>query len=183
MLHDRLVALSLAVTLAATHCPSPTVRASAVPVAPLPAEGSAPSAASADGLLTLRHFGGAAPFTYYSGIDDSTRLVVRDAASWRARWDAINRAMKPPPPLPQVDFAREMVVVAALGRRASGGWSIVIDSAAWRGRVVDVFVRQLAPGRGCFTSAAISAPVDVALLPRRDAPVRFTERLVREDCD
>ena len=180
MLHLRLVALPLAVTVAATRCPSPAARSSSV-TTPLPA--ASERAPAPVGPLTLRRFGGGAPFAYYSGIDDSTRLVVRDAATWRARWAAINREMRPAPPLPTVDFAREMIVVAALGQRVSGGWSIVIDSAAWRGDTIDVFVRRLAPGHGCFTTAAISSPVDVVRLPRRDAPVRFSERLVREDCD
>lgn len=180
MLHHRLVALPLAVAIAATRCPSSTVRASAVPASPL--RGGARSTPR-DERLALHRFGGATPFAYYSGLDDSARFVVRDAASWRARWDAINREMQPAPPVPAVDFSREMVVVAALGRRPSGGWSIVVDSAVWRGDAVEVFVRQLAPGRGCFTTAAISSPVDVVRVPRRDAPVRFREQVVREDCD
>lgn len=183
MMRHWLAALPLAAGLGATRCPSSTVRASAVPASPLPAAAPAAPAVRGDERLALHRFGGSTPFAYYSGLDDSARMVVRDAASWRAKWHEINREMRPVPPLPSVDFSREMVVVAALGRRPSGGWSIVVDSALWRSDATEVFVRQLAPGRGCFTSAAISSPVDVVRLPRTDAPVRFRERLVREDCD
>ena len=187
MLHLRIAAAPLAATMAAmvaTRCPSTIVRSSAVPSGTTPSATSAAAPAAVAGArLALRRFGGAAPFTYYSGVDDSSFVVVRDAATWRAQWRAINREMQPLPPAPAVDFAREMIVVAALGHRASGGWGIAVDSAVWRGGAIDVFVRQLAPGRGCFTTAAISSPVDVVRLPRRDAPVRFDERVVREDCD
>lgn len=184
MPYVRLVALPLAVALAATRCPSPTVRASEVATSPPSSPSSRPERAPHDeGRLALGRFGGTPPFAYYSGIADSLRLVVRDAESWRAQWDALNREMRPQPPLPTVDFAREMVVIAALGARGSGGWSIVVDSAVWRGGTTAIYLRRLAPGRGCFTTAAVSSPVDVVRVPRSDAPVRFVERLVREDCD
>lgn len=160
-----LPALTIALA-SASQCPAPTA-----------------AAAQTRERLPIARFGaGGAPLTWYSGLRDSARLVVRDAPAWRATWDAIQREMSPPPPAPAVDFAREMVVVAALGTRPSGGWEIVVDSALASAAEVEVYIRRLAPGRGCFTTAAISTPVDVVRLPRRDVPVRFTERLVREDC-
>lgn len=153
-------------------------------LAVLSTPGQCPAAPGGIERLPLDRFGnGAAPFTFYSAMNDSARVVVRDGASWRAMWTAIHRNMSPAPALPAVDFAAEMVVVAALGRRPTGGWEIVVDSALASAEHVEVYVRRLAPGRGCLTTAAISTPVDVVRIPRRTLPVRFSERLVREDCE
>ncbi len=139
--------------------------------------------ATFDDRLPLARFGAAAPFAYYSGIDDSLRVVVRDSAEWQRLWVALHRPMRPVPALPQVDFGREMVLVVALGQRNSGGWGIVVDSARTSGRDVEAFVRRFAPGRHCGTTSAVTAPVDLVRLPRRAERVRFAERLVVEDCE
>src|SRR3954467_15172842 len=54
-------------------------------------------------------------FTFNSGLDKPAQLVVRDATTWQAIWTQINLHYSPLPPLPAVDFSREMIVVVALG--------------------------------------------------------------------
>ncbi len=56
------------------------------------------------------------------------------------------------------------------------------STAPGGGGGVAVYVRTLAPGHGCFTAAAVSSPVDLVRVARRDVAVRFREREVREDC-
>ena len=122
------------------------------------------------------------PLTHYSGLTTAQRLVVRDEAAWRDAWAAIWRDATPAPPLPSIDFAREMVVVAALGERNSGGYGILIDSAAASGGGLRVFVRTTSPGPRCFVTGALTQPVDAARLPRVDGPVEFVERAEVTDC-
>ena len=124
---------------------------------------------------------GSDPFTYYSGLTESTRLVIRDASAWAEMWARLSTA-RPVPPLPTVDFNREMVVVAALGARPSGGHSIVVESASREGGSVYVTVRSEVPGSGCLLSQALTSPVDVARMPRTDDPVQFRERNVTRAC-
>jgi hypothetical protein len=113
---------------------------------------------------------------YNSGLDSPARLVVRDAETWRSLWAQIYRNHGVAPPIPTIDFSREMLVVAALGSRASGGYSIMIDGASAQGSDVVVTVRSISPGPKCGVTAALTQPVDVARMPRRDGPVRFVER-------
>jgi hypothetical protein len=79
------------------------------------------------------------------------------------------------PELPQVDFSREVVVVAALGQRPTGGFNILIESAAATRDGVTVSIRATAPGPGCGVTLALTQPVDIARMPRRGA-VQFHER-------
>jgi hypothetical protein len=121
-------------------------------------------------------------FTTYSGIADSTRLVIRDEVRWRDYWRRIHTPFIPPPPVPEIDFAREMIVVAALGSRPSAGYDIVIQSAERDSTGIQVVLRRSNPGRGCMVGAAVTQPVDLARLGASDLPVRFAERITTASC-
>jgi len=138
---------------------------------------------SADSLLVLERFaesrGG---YAGYSGIASERRLLVRDAEAWASLWAEIHRNLSPTPPLPAVDFEREMVVAAALGTRPSGGYGITIDSARHRGDVLEIHVRQWRPGGDCAVTAALTAPVDLVRLPAVSAKAAFREESQVLDC-
>lgn len=121
-------------------------------------------------------------FTYSSGLEAPARRVIRDAESWREVWTAIWRRHSPELPLPAVDFASEMVIVAALGQRATGGYSIFIDSAEQTATGITVTIRSSSPGARCGVTGALSQPVDIARLPRTDGAVQFRERQETVDC-
>lgn len=142
------------------------------------AEGSATDAIT---LTRLR----AEPYslTYSSGLRAPELLVVRDANAWRQTWTRIWDSTNPTPALPDVDFAREIVIVAALGERSSGGYSILIDSATVSGAEVLVWVRAVSPGANCGTTAALTQPVDAARLTRTERPIRFRQDAQVRSCD
>lgn len=123
-----------------------------------------------------------ASFTYSSGLKEPRRIVVRDQAAWRDIWTSIWRGHSPEPPLPEIDFGREMVVVAALGERPTGGYSIFIDSASEGPAGVTIRIRSVSPGAGCVTTQALTQPVDIARLPRRDGALAFVERVETQEC-
>ncbi|HEU4560883.1 MAG TPA: protease complex subunit PrcB family protein [Longimicrobium sp.] len=116
------------------------------------------------------------PLTFNSGIAVSARQVVTDANTWGQVWGAIWQNHSPQPALPQIDFASERLVLAALGTRSSGGYSIVVDSAYQHADHVEVVVHTTSPGTTCGTTAAITQPVDVARIPAGSLPVRYRER-------
>jgi hypothetical protein len=111
----------------------------------------------------------------YSGIGQPERLVVRDNATWHTVWASIWLGTTPMPATPNVDFAKEMVIVAALGSRSTGGYSIVVDSAMATSAGLVVWIGTSSPGARCVTTQAFTAPVDVARIQRIDEPVRFVD--------
>jgi hypothetical protein len=121
-------------------------------------------------------------FSFSSGITDSTRVVVRDARAWEAAWRAVWSNHTPVPALPAIDFEREMVVVAALGSRRSGGYGILVDGATRTADGAEVSILKQVPGAGCGNTAAITTPVDIARLPRVQGAVRFRERTEVREC-
>lgn len=125
---------------------------------------------------------GPTAYSTYSGLTDSVRAVVRDSAEWSAMWRGITRPFYPPPPLPQVDFERDMVVVTALGARPTGGYDIVIEGARQDTSSIEIALWTSSPAPGCPVSAAMTHPVDVATIPASPRAVRFRERSIIVPC-
>jgi len=121
-------------------------------------------------------------FTSYSGLADSTLLVVRDSSAWRELWQRVNRPFVPAPPTPLVDFAQEMIVVAALGMRPTAGHDIMIEGAEQDSTGIEIVVRRSEPAPGCPVAAARTQPVDLARMRADRRAVRFRERQVVVPC-
>jgi hypothetical protein len=146
-----------------------------------PAAGEPVQNAAAEPLPVTRLKTEPYTFTYSSGFERSARLVIRDSAAWRMAWDTVH-IRSSPMPLPAVDFSKEMIVVAALGLRNAGGYSIYVDSASESASGIEVVIRSVSPGKTCGVTAALTQPVDIARLPRREGAVRFAERSEVSEC-
>jgi hypothetical protein len=131
-------------------------------------------------LTRLRE--GPVAFSTYTGVRDSLRTVVRDSVLWRELWARINQPFLPTPPLPTIDFRREMIVVAALGARPTAGYDVVIEGVAQDSTGIEVALRRQSPAPGCPVAAAMTQPLDLARIPASDHPVRFRERTVVVPC-
>jgi hypothetical protein len=102
------------------------------------------------------------------------RIIVRDGIQWPEIWRTVtNASPSVGPARPDVDFTRDMVLIAAAGDRP-GGDEIRFDSVAprWGGLHVVVTTQQ-----GCRGSIGMGAPIDVIRVPRIDGPVQFIERV------
>ena len=114
-------------------------------------------------------------FSFYSGLGQPERLVIRDDATWHSVWASIWSGTTPTPTTPNVDFTKEMVILAALGSRSTGGYGIVVDSAMMTSTGLGVWIGTSSPGRQCITTQAFTSPVDIARIQRIDAPVDFID--------
>lgn len=122
-------------------------------------------------------------FSSYSGLDNSLQTVVRDPSTWTDLWQRIQRPFFPRPAVPAVNFAHDMVIVAALGQRASAGYDIMIEGAEQTSDGLIVDLRVTSPGSGCPVEAVMTQPVDIGRVPFSDGPVRFREHQVVVACD
>jgi hypothetical protein len=131
-------------------------------------------------LVRLRDEGYA--LTFYSGLSKPERIVVSDDSTWQETWARIWAGRTPLPPLPEADFEKEMLVVAALGGRPTGGYGIVADSAFEDGDGLLIQVRTISPGTMCITTQAFTQPVDVARIPRVTGEISFRDRPEINEC-
>jgi PrcB C-terminal len=84
-------------------------------------------------------------------------------------------------PWADVDFTREIVVVAAMGQRPSSGYCIFIDKVYERDDRLEVVVRSV-ENRKCGGWTVLTSPVDIVRLPKTDRVVFFREIEVESDC-
>jgi hypothetical protein len=120
------------------------------------------------------------------GLRDSVRMVVRNAVELDNLWRRATAGQAAPPPLPAVDWSRDMVVAVAAGRMSPGD-RIQVDSVGIRrepgtdGRMREVMAVLVTTTVGCggFTTAAF--PVNVVRVRRYDGPVVFVERRGRAE--
>lgn len=85
---------------------------------------------------------------YYSGMATRQRLVIRDGAAWADVWKQITSPFQPVPPVPEVDFAKNVLILAAMGTRSSGGYSIAVDEVHIVAGGARVSVTEVSPARG-----------------------------------
>ena len=119
---------------------------------------------------------------HYSGLRDSLRQVITDSDVLARIWAQAHEGRSEVPPVPTIDFAREMVLVAAHGTRNSGGYTITIDSVVVTGESMYVYVRKTSPGPTCGTTGALTEPASIVAVPRSTATVVFHETSQRSDC-
>lgn len=119
-----------------------------------------------------------------AGIWDQLRLVVRDRDTWFDVWKRLHSldprlGRSSVPLLPEIDFSREIVVVAAMGSRPTSGYFISIDRAYERDNLVEVVVRSV-ENRGSGL-AIPTAPLVIVRLPKPERSVKFREIEVAPD--
>jgi hypothetical protein len=119
----------------------------------------------------------------YSGISDRRRLVIRDMAAWTQLWNEATQQRAPRPPVPQVDFTRDVLIVASMGSRPTGGYGIEIPNVYESGGQRYVVVREISPAANCILPQAVSAPVVAVRVSRHAGATTFVEETRTRSCD
>jgi len=134
-----------------------------------------PDSATSDGGAGLERFSPStrASFRFNSGLQQARYEAIQDPGSWERLWNGITARAGPAPLFPRVDFEREMILLAAMGQRATGGHSIEIASAVPQGSELVVTVIRTAPGRRCGTTQAVSQPADLVKVPATSRPIQW----------
>jgi PrcB C-terminal len=122
------------------------------------------------------------PVTTYSGITKPLRVVIRDQDGWREFWKELFSRQQPVPPLPDIDFSREMLIVVAMGERNTGGFTIMVDAVYEKEKKLQVFVKSTGPGKNCMVTQALTQPVDIVRVLKSDHEVVFRETSVSINC-
>ena len=167
------VLISLPFWFAAQGTPPPVIcRGKSLPITSIPGPEKMTVAS-----IPLR-FGGTrlVPHPYANNFpsDEALRLVIKNRDEFSNYWKQLFSQLplsERVPPVPEIDFSREMVVVAALGRRPGG---IFIDGVCEADGQVEVFVSSINVICGAQPDIG-RAPADAIRLPKSDLPVVFRE--------
>jgi len=137
-------------------------------------EDAAPPVAEAettagDEVGILRAF----PPSASGGIEAAAQEVLRDAPSWAAAWKRANAHMAPVPSAPEVDFAKEMVALAALGQKPSAGFGVEIVGVRRAEGKVRILYAVSEPPPGGMSATVLTNPWHAVVLARTDDPVEW----------
>ncbi len=106
-------------------------------------------------------------FRYEDPLFQGAQLVIRDMNSWHSFWKLHTQTIDPPPPVPKLNFSKEMAIAVVLGNQGSGGGpSIEITSIdPWPGDVPASSTRAIAKGKGMKVTVRESrAPGPLAIV-------------------
>jgi hypothetical protein len=131
--------------------------------------------------LPLR-FGGTRPLpSPYVNIfpsENPLRLTIKNRDEFSDYWKQLTSRVPHGqwiPPLPEIDFSKEMIVAAAMGARPTSGYLTVIDGACEVDGNVEVFVSSVEDVSCMGQATVITYPADAVRIPRTDLPIVFRE--------
>jgi len=110
--------------------------------------------------------------------DNSFRLVIKTRDEFIDFWKKFTTSFQPDQviPPPEIDFSKDMVMVAAMGMKPTSGYQIIIDGACEVDGHVEVFVSNIDSTKcGGGQAQVITYPADAVRLPQTDLPVVFRE--------
>jgi hypothetical protein len=102
----------------------------------------------------------------FSGIQDPKQEVIKDKAAWDAVWTRHLANAKGAVSQPEVDFSKEMIILVAMGRQNTGGYSIQVSSVRAVGDKLEITVTRTTPPPGSMSIQALTAPVSIVAVPR-----------------
>jgi hypothetical protein len=110
---------------------------------------------------------------YFSGITQPADQLITNEAQWARVWSAIYSTRTPAPARPEINFARESLVLSALG--TSPGINNLIEGVRIfeRGIVVRVVMERYS--ERCLVLTAVGQPVHVVRIPRQEGNVLKVE--------
>lgn len=112
-------------------------------------------------------------YGYQTGLRTPAQLVIRTEEDWASVWKRHHSRTLPAPPLPPVDFTREMVLGVAPGERPTGGYGVRIASVRVDDGRMRVEVRETRPADGAVVPMVLSSPYELVKVPRFDGEVVF----------
>lgn len=113
---------------------------------------------------------------------ETQNLVIRNEEAFNNFWEQLHGDRQPVPPVPEVDFAQNMVVITVMGTRPSGGYMTEITEAGARGERLGIRVKQKTPGEGCVVTASLTNPYHIIKMERSELDAEFFVEEISVDC-
>ena len=111
----------------------------------------------------------------FSGIREAKEEVVKSADAWEKLWKQHSTAVGQSEKIPAVDFSKEMVVVATMGTKRTGGYSIEIVGAEAKDKTLKISVKKSSPPPDAMTIQALTAPFHFVAVPKSNLKPEFVE--------
>jgi hypothetical protein len=108
-----------------------------------------------------------------SGIHENVIVSIGDEVAFKELWNRHTSNITPKPPLPKVNFKKEMVIGIFDGDKPTGGYTVTVKKIIPAPKVIKVMVATGTPPKGSMTAQVVTQPFDiVATTKDLSAPVQ-----------
>jgi len=111
----------------------------------------------------------------FSGVREAKQEVVKSADAWEKLWKQHTTSAGESEKIPAVDFSKEMVVVATMGTKRTGGYTIEIVGVEAKDKTLRISVKKTSPPPDAMTIQALTAPFHFVAVPKSDLKPEFVE--------
>ena len=133
-------------------------------------------------------------FTGNEGPDAAIFTTVQSEPEWKKLWAELEPRLprdmhqSAPHPFPRIDFIRQTLLVAALGTKPTGGFSLSVQSITASPTSITVNLVALNPGKGCgdvinSITQITTHPIALLLIAKTSKPVQFDTMQVEPLCN
>ena len=106
-----------------------------------------------------------------SAQQTAKQVTVRTVAEWKALW----KDHAPTAKMPEVDFAKDMLVGIFLGTKPSDGHEVTIVGVRMQEKDLVIEYIQKQPGRGTMAAQILTEPYHLVAVPKHTGTVRFVQ--------
>ena len=111
----------------------------------------------------------------FSGIREAKQEVVKSADAWEKLWKQHASAAGESDKIPAVDFSKEMVVLATMGTKRTGGYTIEIVGVEAKDKTLRISIKKSSPPPDAMTIQALTAPFHFVAVPKSSLKPEFVE--------
>ena len=111
----------------------------------------------------------------FSGIREAKQEVVKSADAWQKIWKQHATAGGESDKIPAVDFSKEMVVLATMGTKRTGGYIIEIVGVEAQDKALKISLKKSSPPPDAMTIQALTAPFHFVAVPKSNLKPEFVE--------
>ena len=100
----------------------------------------------------------------FSGHTQAKNYVITSDEDWERLWLIVHNSDTPP--LPGIDFTKQMIIAVFQGEKSSGGYGIAITDLIKVGKRLRVKVTELEPDLSCVTLTVVEQPYHIIVTER-----------------
>jgi hypothetical protein len=118
-----------------------------------------------------------------AAFSDRKNVVIKTQANWEKLWRETYAKITPFPNILPIDFTKQMVIGLYAGPKSTGGHYIKVTNIHESAAKVIVGVKEVAPGKACTVTQAVTTPHYLVATAKTDKPVEFQLTTDTQDCD
>ena len=119
---------------------------------------------------------------FHSGVQDEQYHDIHNAADFKTWWDKAYSVYSSAPPLPNVDFTKQMVIAAFMGKQSHGGYIFRVVKATETDQGIDAVISIQIPGQGCNAPQAVVQPFQFVAIPASTKSVNWDVKQSYRNC-